>query len=180
MNKDKFLVKDGNRAEWGVPEGYPYKSMEETVIKFDGNTEGLTKVGNFWYKVSDTVFSDLNGCKITFFFPGLEEFLGSDRVETELSYGGAEGDLHVYMFTLTIEGHSTEMSAVVVIPEDRVNTGYEPGTYFFAGANGSYTESLTATSETIHPISSEFLPSETWIFTLDDGSTVTKKVAVGK
>lgn len=28
MNKDKFLVKDGNRAEWGVPEGYPYK--EET------------------------------------------------------------------------------------------------------------------------------------------------------
>ena len=42
MNKDKFLVKDGNRAEWGVPEGYPYKEKAFEDIIWDGNTEGRT------------------------------------------------------------------------------------------------------------------------------------------
>ena len=36
---------------------------------------------------------------------------------------------------------------------------FESGTYFFVGANGSYTESLTAMTETIHPMAPEFLPA---------------------
>lgn len=45
---------------------------------------------------------------------------------------------------------------------------------------GIHTVEIYKLSEIIHPMSAEFLPTETWTFTLEDGSTVTKKVAVGE
>lgn len=35
-------------------------------------------------------------------------------------------------------------------------------------------------SGTIHPIPPEYLPNEEWTFTLEDGSTVTKKVVISE
>lgn len=143
-----------------LPEGYPYKEQSEQVIEWDGNTDGLTKVGSNWYKVSDIAFPDLNGCKVTVNLGTMASLVGADRVDAELNYAVAEGDLHGYTFTLNVDGESMEMGAVAVIPEG--STNYEPGTYFFAGANGSYyTERLTAMAETIHPMAPEFLPALT-------------------
>lgn len=49
-----FLVKDGDKASWQIPEGYPYK--EVVTIEWDGNTEGVetvTAMEMSFYKVHD-------------------------------------------------------------------------------------------------------------------------------
>ena len=43
-----------------------------------------------------------------------------------------------------------------------------------------HTISLSLLSEITHPMAPEFLSTETWTFTFEDGSTVTKKVAIGE
>ena len=49
-----------------------------------------------------------------------------------------------------------------------------------AGRTGPNTVDIFAIEETITPIPPEYLPNEEWTFTLEDGSTVTKKVVISE
>ena len=57
FNKGDLLHidKDG-KAQWGYPEGYPYKEIKiSDTLTWDGNTDGLVSVEGSFYKVSDAV-----------------------------------------------------------------------------------------------------------------------------
>lgn len=59
--KNSFLyIGENGKAEWGAPEGYPYKN-NRTIIEWDGNTEGHTMLGNYFCKVYDTALDSLAG-----------------------------------------------------------------------------------------------------------------------
>lgn len=57
LNKGSFLyINDEEKAEWGYPEGYPYKEIKiSDTLTWDGNTDGLVSVEGSFYKVSDAV-----------------------------------------------------------------------------------------------------------------------------
>lgn len=173
LNKGSFLyIGDKDKAEWGYPEGYPWKEQGVT-IEWDGNTDGHAYVesqGLTYYKVSDLT-PDLDGAK----YKLTPSSVGSEGTLKVLDT--SDGVSMYYDISL-----GRMILAVVVNSEE--TGGIENGTYFLyqAMSDGiAYTSAVD--KSVIHTISSEFLPAPTteeWTFTLDDGSTVTKKVVVGK
>ena len=284
MNKDKFLVKDGNRAEWGVPEGYPWKESftgeftileEETVtvykstgyagalsvtpnieigkeyiIRFNGNEykttafeiqsngnyaltdTGNTELFNFAiivsnnsaflmthsegsYTISISIFDTIETIQpiaIEFLpegYPYVSEPANTIIVpETMLSFPGEGVIENPFIFDPVIgETYSITYDEVVyecIAAEQSENSmtavyvgnlamigGKDTGEPFIimnsnnqfgiiGSPNEIHTISIEGIVREVHPISSKFLPTETWTFTLDDGSTVTKKVAIGE
>ena len=155
MNKDKFLVKDGNRAEWGVPEGYPWK--EGVIIEWDGNTEGLDAVDTddgvegMFYRVSDVVLSN-EQIKVGIIknSKGVEKSI-SDDWGTLVNKGAVTDDI-VY--------------ADVVIFVRKDNASFEgiefkkAGVYFIRiSGGGTYIQKFE--TKTIQPIAADFLPLAT-------------------
>lgn len=57
---DLLYLNNEGKACWGFPEGYPHKE-EGITIEWDGNTEGLEHVGQY-YLVSDVIISN-DECK---------------------------------------------------------------------------------------------------------------------
>ena len=140
-----YLNKDG-KAQWGFPDGYPYK--EGTIIEWDGNTEGHTMLGNYFCKVYDTVLDSLAGCKLTFNLAG---------TKLDFTLGEASPyDSGTYIYRINLRGE--DVDAVLVVPADKKDN-FEPGIYFFRLGDGYYPCKLSA--ETIHTMAPEFLPQAT-------------------
>lgn len=133
-----------------LPEGYPYKEGNKTVIEWDGNTDGLVSVpiealGGIYYKVSDATpgIADLIGGKYTVTTTGEKEIAETDLMED----GGI-------IMPMTPE-------FVVVLSDGASASGFvfpEAGVYFIWAGDDYYVTGLTYGTETIHTMAPEFLP----------------------
>ena len=154
-----YIPAGGKQAVWGpvdhnvLPEGYPYKEKGETVIEWDGNTEGKFFFGNEVSgacKVSDEAFDNLAGCPVT--------LVWNDEVQNLTLSEGTEAAANVFAYS---DGVSPT-SVLVVSGENDQNL--ETGTYFFKGSQYNkvmYVSKLTVSTETIHTMAEEFLPALT-------------------
>ena len=136
-----------------LPEGYPYKEKSETVIEWDGNTEGLPTYDGTTYHVSDKIPSndDLRNLSLVA-SNGMELAMDESAWNSYVSSGAVKDD---YAFLLN------HLVVVTRVPNVRYNniTFVEPGVYL--GVNeGLYIAKLTYSTETIHPMAPEFLPYE--------------------
>lgn len=176
---NEVLIKQGNKAEWSIdstpidpkrlPEGYPYK--EGVTIKWDGNTDGLLSMSNMFYKVSDVIPDDeaIKNSILTIIHNGSsKELIVTPEIWNQLvSYGMATESIVVLCGECVIAKVDNAAMENFVFPE--------AGIYF--KKNGSnYTSQLFA--GIVHPISSFYLPFETWTFTLEDGNTINRNVVV--
>ena len=144
---DLLYIGGDEKAQWGFPEGYPYKEVV-SIVEWDGNTEGHTMLGNYFCKVYDTVLDSLAGFKLTFNLAG---------TKLDFTLGEASPyDSGTYIYRINLRGENIE--AVLVVPADHKDN-LEPGIYFFRLGDGYYPCKLFA--ETIHPMVPEFLPSAT-------------------
>ena len=156
FNKGDLLYIDGDeKAQWGFPEGYPYKDKNKTVIEWDGNTDGLYCVNDTWYLVSDEVISDdvLRNGTVT---------LITENVVTEMPVG-PHWDTLVQQGLISEDVSGLMEGTVVVVRKPGVSMmGEGPfertGTYF-VNSYGTLVDKFV--SETIHPMSPKFLPQAT-------------------
>lgn len=154
-----------------LPEGYPYEAIETVNeplnITWDGNTDGLVVFDEVLYKISDCVLTK-------------EQLIGATYV---LSIGAQETISKDSIADIGI-GFGTAY-VCVILPNSE---GIESGLYFTKTTPEFYVSSFTTTEpveqskKVAVPMAEEFLPVtyEEWTFTLEDDSTVTKKVAVFK
>lgn len=151
MNKDKFLVKDGNRAEWGMPEGYPYKEQSELVIEWDGNTDGLDNIKGMFYLVSPEILTDeeIKNSVITFNSNG-----GIYTVKPIDNWGGRYNDI-------TEEIVHIDETYVAFVRKSGAEfmgaTVEKPGIYFMS-YSGITTTSFKTETKAIQTIDPDYLP----------------------
>lgn len=155
-----------------LPEGYPWKEQGVT-IEWDGTTDGRASFesqGMTYYKVSDLAL-DLDGAKYKLTQSSVDSE-GTLKVLDTSDGASMYFDISLGRMILAIVVNSEETGDI------------ENGTYFlYVAMNDNIAYMSAVDKSVIHTISSEFLPApatEEWTFTLDDGSTVTKKVVVGK
>ncbi len=165
LNKGSFLyINDEEKAEWGQPEGYPYKEDNRTIIEWDGNTNGKETFGfgNIsnpfkFYKVSDVTVSagDLLGAALSYYIASIDRSVNitvtSDLITDYSEYG-----------TIMIMNPENKEAPLIVIILDSEKTAASginasEGIYFFSDVS-SFINMLTYGSETIHPIAPDFLP----------------------
>ena len=170
-----FLVKDGDKAEWGIPEGYPGKE-ELFNIEWDGNTEGLISVqnvaaGSRMYKVSDEMPTNEQIRNITMTVTMLDQSNSVEwTIDTLSQIIGRD-----YWQHATNNGLITEKGCLLafdeglfaVIREKNLKisnlTFPETGTYFLkSSAFHGYLSK--AESKAIQYISEEFLPKNLEVF----------------
>lgn len=167
---NEVLVKQGNKAEWSIdstpidpkrlPEGYPYKSMEEMVIV----PETVLSFSRDGYIENPFIFDPVVGETYSITYDGVvyECIAGEQSMDSNTI---------VYVGNLAInEGEDTGEPFIILSSNNQV--------VIFGPDNATHTISIEGIGSKVHLISAEFLPTETWTFTLEDGSTVTKKVAV--
>lgn len=155
FNKGDLLHIDNNgKAEWGFPDGYPYKEEKafEDII-WDGNTEGRTFIQSgrgVFYKVGKPIKMDkIIGAKIIF-----HNTLQNQDLEAEVEENVIEQiSDEIYMAD---DASFICVFRPVSIEGIEIN---ESGMYFTKGSGG-YVSGLYA-PETIHPIASDFLPLAT-------------------
>lgn len=164
MSEEKVLTLRGKRAVWApgggsgpidpkrLPEGYPYKEQSETVIEWDGNTEGRATITGKNFKVTDIALSGLAGNQVILYNNGvLEEHIISGET--------VEGDLRYYSITLDEGAYAGESLTVLwSIPAENAYS-LEGGTYFYWENENVYLSEVSAVTETIHPMAPEFLPA---------------------
>jgi hypothetical protein len=155
-----------------LPEGYPYK--KGVSIEWDGNIEGKVCVADQWYRVSDEVISNENLKIGTITTSNGVIIAANTNWDNYVSAGNITED-----FAMVADG------TVVVVRTPNASymeaTFEKTGVYFMRMSDVFYITKLSA--ETIHPMAPEFLPepkTEEWTFTLEDDSTVTKKVVVAE
>lgn len=144
---DLLYIDNDGKAEWGYPEGYPYK--EGVTIEWDGNTEGLDAVRGMFYRVSDVVLSN-EQIKTGFIKDNADLEFPIAPMWDELAGAGL----------LTDDISITEM--VAFVRKDNVSFNgvvFGIAGVYFANKNNHYVTKFT--NETIHPIASEFLPLAT-------------------
>ena len=80
-------------------------------------------------------------------------------------------------------------NVIYIIPESAINQDYELSNFpekgvYFVRSSSHYTKEFKITNytgfPTIKTLDPKFLPIEEWTFTLENGSTVIKKVAIGE
>lgn len=128
-----------------LPDGYPYK--EVVTIEWDGNTDGLDVVSDFYYRVSDAIVSD-EQIKAGVMMDG------NGNEETVASIASWD--------TLVSMGYVTEdvvyLESIVFVRKDSAVlqgvTFNKIGVYF-----GPLVRKFI--TETIHPMAPEFLPALT-------------------
>lgn len=149
MNEQKnsflYIGEDG-KADWGVPEGYPYK--DGVTIEWDGNTEGLDAVGGMFYRVSDIVLSD-------------EQIkMGTVKVSN-----GREMHISAMWDAIANKGFITDdfvfIIAALFVRKD--NISFQGFNFKKAGVYANYVEGevylQSFITKIIRPISTEFLPT---------------------
>lgn len=149
----EYLVTDGE-GNWGTAERLAWKEGEKVEITWDGNTEGLTSVGDVLFKVSDKVLSQeavKNGVitmsdGTTFAFADTWDNLVQEGMVTE---GGVVTEDGVFVFNENFELDD------FVFDETGV---YFPKVSMYATDAPTYTCSFVSDMTTIHPIPKEYLP----------------------
>ena len=108
-------------------------------------------------------------------------------------------------YTVVYDGVTYENLEVIYVPQEGFGPPYGEAEYWYLGntielgfrlawydenTTEVYLEYLQSEAEShslrvfqshdvVHQLNSKYLPSEEWVFTLEDGSTVTKKVVLG-
>lgn len=177
----EVLIRNGDKANWGtdsapidpkrLPEGYPWKEPVEYGPRVEDDAiDHFIHLGTTYYKVSSDTPSAEELKSFYVYYPDGSKVI--DSSVGDLSHYTDETVFHDRMMGFIVVCYKTEIkfngSKTVTVP----STGI-----YMAGGEVS---SFIIKSEKVYPIATEFLPTETWTFTLDDGSTVTKKVAVGE
>lgn len=161
----KMLVMDDGKARWGAPEGYPAK--KNTAIEWDGNTEGLESLSGALFRVSDLT-------------PTVNELIGGYCVigDSSMTIGITAENCVEYQGVIAMVAYDSSPIVIVCsadIHEDELSL--KAGTYFLNSSSVFISKLVCQVTETMDPA---FLPTEVWTFELDNGETVTLKVAVGK
>lgn len=165
---EKFLKQygggSGGATSWNDLTDKPfYKEVTETVIEWDGNTDGMIVVDpendyGQYYKVSDTVYDNLpDGHKIVCKFTdqAISEHGAPPVAELPISYGVTYINGREYTAYHVDIGY-TVTTAILLVPKD--DPYFQPGTYFEKNLD-LQTVSLTITDEIIHKIDPVFLPT---------------------
>lgn len=164
LNKGSFLyINDEEKAEWGQPEGYPYVSEPVNMVIVPETVLSFTKYG---ITENPFIFDPVVGETYSITYDRI--VYKCIAVEQSMNSGTAVCAGNVAM----IGGKDTGEPFLIVSMDNQV--------VIMGPANETHTISIEGIIREVHPISSKFLPIEIWTFTLDDGSTVTKKVVVGK
>ena len=159
-----YIDKDG-KAQWGQPEGYPYKEGGKTVIEWDGNTNGKEtfEFGNIsnpfkFYKVSDVTVSagDLLGAASSIYYLGrpLNFEVKSNLIMDYTEYGS--------IMIMNPEAKQ-EPNIVVILDSNKAaaaGLNASEGIYFLSNSD-YFINMLTYGSETIYTMAQEFLPYAT-------------------
>ena len=144
---DLLYIDNDGKAEWGYPEGYPYK--EGVTIEWDGNTEGLDAVGGMFYRVSDVVLSN-EQIKTGFIKDNADLELPIAPMWDELAGAGLlTDDISIIEMVAFVRKDNVSFNGVV----------FGIAGVYFANKNNHYVTKFT--NETIHPIAAEFLPLAT-------------------
>lgn len=168
LNKGSFLyINDEEKAQWGFPDGYPYKEGKRTIIEWDGNTNGKETFGfgNIsnpfkFYKVSDVTVSagDLLGAASSVYIASIDRSVNikvtSDLIMDYSEYGS---------IMIMSPENNEEPIVVVILDSDKMaasGINASEGIYFFSDSS-SFIDMLTYGSETIHPMARDFLPHAT-------------------
>lgn len=151
MNEEKVLTLRGKRAVWAaaapapstpkrLPEGYPYKESNQTVIEWDGNVGDLETAGEL-VRVSEQIFSveELNGATATM----------SDGTTVVINDAHDSAEQIIAL----LQGN---VPLIVVVPED-IGDSVKKGTYFLQ--DNPFCSKLAIGTETIHTMAPEFLPA---------------------
>ena len=149
-----LCINEKGRAYWGQPEGYPYEATS-IVILVDNATVNITDSFSFE--------SDNIPCDWDFVVGESYNLTVDEETYTNLVAEQRSG----YKCLWALEGRL----------EIKQYSGYW---IFSAPVRGSFKISISGPCSVVKQIDSKFLPTEEWTFTLEDGSTVTKKVAVGE
>ena len=134
-----------------LPEGIGYKEGEKVEITWDGNTEGLVSVGEY-YKVSD-------------------EILTSDMLKAGVVTFNSDGQIFTYVMSdeenwsqVRVEdgGMYFNLAGLYCVNADNAvldgKTFPQAGVYFGSNPMMGYTAGLTVDNQTIRPIPAEYLP----------------------
>lgn len=159
LNKGSFLyIGDKDKAEWGYPEGYPYK--EQKLV-----TEFLPEIELDFYEIEGYFPSDPDlDVQVPDF--GIEKNklyrlrIMWDGVPYERTVSVIKDYAYVVgNLALTGEGDDTGEPFSILI--GRVTGGdytYEVDFSFMGASAGKHTVSIAEISETIYPMASDFLP----------------------
>lgn len=128
--------------------GYGYTEQgEQTVITWDGDTEGRDVFDNAYYKITDDAPQISTNFK-KFIFNGVEHEITEENIE-------AGADHLIFIIVNDI--------IYVVIADEDVDLGgvsVTKGVYFVKAPVGGYVSSLTyGTPDTVHKIDERYLPS---------------------
>ena len=138
LNKGSFLyIGDQNKAEWGYPEGYPYK---EIGIILDGTFEFIDDNGLYMHKITDKNFTYADGKSYTVIWDG-EAYQCVATTFDGLSVLG----------NLGIMGLPNDTGEPFLFLMD------DTGKSVFAN-DTAVTHTITVRWENVYPISYEFLP----------------------
>lgn len=160
---DLLYIGDNKKAQWGFPQGYPYKESSKTVIEWDGNTDGLTEVVH----VADgqTVYQAMY--KVSDLTPSVSEL--SENGVFNAPTMGIEGlNISAEHFIIATNEVCLGFEGLLVVAykagaNAAGDTFPEPGVYFAKNTPGdmepAYVSRLIYGTETIHPMAPEFLPA---------------------
>lgn len=158
-----------------LPEGYPYKSG--MTIEWDGNTEGLSNIMGVLFHVSDVIISDDDLKNSTLVMSTGETTVVKDRWDYNVSHQMIilGGDFTYFNMGFIARKNNLEVNmfgASFVVEK--------AGIYFIVNPEMSDQYLASLSFGEVRTMAPEFLPSEEWTFTLEDGTTVTKKVVVAE
>ena len=149
FNKGDLLYIDmDGKAQWGFPEGYPYK--EGVTFEYDGVTTGKPIVVGT-VKISDVILDYETFQKVVVDYYDGEELKASISPMAVQSQGGAYGA------TTTVIDGGTPMILALMVYDANNELNAETGLYVLAVVD--YRAVLRF--ETIHPMAPESLPSAT-------------------
>lgn len=144
---DLLYIDNDGKAEWGYPEGYPYK--EGVTIEWDGNTEGLDAVGGMFYRVSDVVLSN-EQIKTGFIKDNADLELPIAPMWDELAGAGLlTDDISIIEMVAFVRKDNVSFNGVV----------FGIAGVYFANKNNHYVTKFT--NETIHSMAPQSLPYAT-------------------
>ena len=148
---DLLYIGEDEKAQWGQPEGYPYK--EKISIDWDGNTDGLVattgSTAMTLYKISDTLY-DVGAITDFTYTMGNGEMSETDSETPGLLGSGNVWTSPSNMVWCCLTENYTMTSYGITFPESGL---YVAGTPNFWIKNVSFTIA--------HPMAPEFLPSAT-------------------
>ena len=158
-NGDLLHIDKDGKAQWGFPEGYPYKEQTGATVEWDGVGEGMESTmikGKTYYRISELTITheELLASNITISSSELKiTYTGQKWQEIGSGIVAQNGAVSVIMIN----------DAVLAIARD---TSMFPKTGIYATAPADkptafYLSSISWSTETIYPMAPEFLPSAT-------------------